>query len=384
MELKELERHLLTLATLPQTGAPFISCYLNLELGSPAYHQALDERARVVRRTLAGRSRRQFEEALGQIESYLRHDIHAGAAGVAIFACAEEQPFFLPLQFAVPLPNWVVVDVVPNIYHLLELKDTYDRYVVLFCAETWARVLGLNLGRAIEDIRKELRQLHDRPDRDSTRDRYRNLRQQQTHQFINDLIRIVNQMMSAGGYAHLVLAGHHNILSQVRNALPTHLEAKVVDIIPATEYDRVKDVIAATLVSFVEQEERESQAVAERLQREVNTNGLAVTGTHASFEALRRGQVDTLVVAKAYEPGIGWTCRDCEAAGVGAPTSARCSQCHSTRIRKFNVKEEMARMAEATGSAVEVVNHSEALMRVGGVGCLLRFAGPEKYSAKAA
>jgi len=66
MELKELERHLLTLATLPQTGAPLISCYLNLELGLPAYHQALDERARVVRRTLAGQSRQQFEEALGR------------------------------------------------------------------------------------------------------------------------------------------------------------------------------------------------------------------------------------------------------------------------------------------------------------------------------
>ena len=40
------------------------------------------------------------------------------------------KPFFLPLQFRAPLPNWVAVGSTPNIYHLVELKDTYDRFVV--------------------------------------------------------------------------------------------------------------------------------------------------------------------------------------------------------------------------------------------------------------
>ena len=41
-------------------------------------------------------------------------------------------------------------------------------------------------------------------------------------------------------------------------------------------------------------------------------------------------------------------------------------------------------MAERSGSEVEIVNHSDALMRLGGVGCLLRFPVPEKYRAAAA
>ena len=61
-----------------------------------------------------------------------------------------------------------------------------------------------------------------------------------------------------------------------------------------------------------------------------------------------------------------------------------CSQCGARRIREFNVKEELVRMAEQMESGVEVVNHSDALMRLGGVGCLLRFLRSEEYPAKAA
>ncbi|MEE9550942.1 MAG: hypothetical protein V3W08_11165 [Candidatus Binatia bacterium] len=37
------------------------------------------------------------------------------------------------------------------------------------------------------------------------------------------------------------------------------------------------------------------------------------------------------------------------------------------------IKEEMVRMAEEHGCTVEIVNQSEALMQLGGVGCLLRY-----------
>jgi hypothetical protein len=95
MEPKEFQRHVLPLATLPQTGAPVISCYLNLEQARSSYHQALDERVRVLRRTLDGEPRCQFERALGQIEEYLRHDIVADTAGLAVFARSGDHPFFL-------------------------------------------------------------------------------------------------------------------------------------------------------------------------------------------------------------------------------------------------------------------------------------------------
>src|SRR6266700_1174131 len=71
-------------------------------------------------------------------------------------------------------------------------------------------------------------------------------------------------------------------------------------------------------------------------------------------------------------------------AGVEPLPVKICSECLSKEIRELNLKEEIVRMAEITGSRVEVVNHSDALMRLGGIGCLLRFLGPERYGAVAA
>ena len=53
MEVKELQQHIRTLATLEETSAPVISCYLNLEKGPLAAHNALEARARQVKKSLA-------------------------------------------------------------------------------------------------------------------------------------------------------------------------------------------------------------------------------------------------------------------------------------------------------------------------------------------
>ena len=163
-------------------------------------------------------------------------------------------------------------------------------------------MLGLHVGTVIDDIWKQFPEPRDRASRGWTREQYQNDRQQQTNGFISDLVGELSQFMFAGRYGHLILAGHPRVTSRIRKALPNHVAAKLVDVVPASEFDRPSDVVAATLVSFVEQEERESQAAVERLQREIDTHGLAVVGTAATFEALKWGQVYMVVLAKAYDP----------------------------------------------------------------------------------
>ena len=46
MELKESQRHILMLATLPQAAAPVVSCYLYREHGQPDSRQLLEGRVR--------------------------------------------------------------------------------------------------------------------------------------------------------------------------------------------------------------------------------------------------------------------------------------------------------------------------------------------------
>jgi peptide subunit release factor 1 (eRF1) len=134
----------------------------------------------------------------------------------------------------------------------------------------------------------------------------------------------------------------------------------------------------------VEHEELESQAIAERLTQQVHAHGLAVAGTSATLEALRRGQADYLVVANAYDPGLGWECRRCGHTTVEPIRRGVCPACRLGCLRCFDLKAEIVRLAEVSECGVEVVEHSDVLMALGGVGCLLRYLAPETYAPAAA
>jgi ribosomal protein L30E len=150
--------------------------------------------------------------------------------------------------------------------------------------------------------------------------------------------------MASGGHTHLILAGNPQMTAQVRQALPRHLATRLVGTITA----RNSEVVAATLALFVEQEERESQSIADELERKIRIGGLATVGPEASMEVLKRGQADVLVLAKD--------------------------------MPDLEIREELVRLAEQTQCQVEVVNYSDFLMEFGGVGCLLRYLLPEQYA----
>lgn len=373
MELKNLQKHIRTLATLPAAEAPVISCYLNLEAGLPWYRHALDERVSLLRKSLTGITRKYFEEALGHIETFIAAELCLDAKGAAIFARGGAQPFFLPLQFQVPLPNWTAVYPTPNIYHLIELKDTYHRFVVLFSTEQSARIMEINLGEITEQVWRERPELRDRVSMEWTKEHYQHHRKTQTDQFIQEKIRILDRLMSEGGHTHLILAGDARMTARVKQALPKHLLAKLIDSVAASPRDKLSDVVAATVSSFVAQEEMESLAMVDGLQREINTNGLAVAGTEASLTALMWGQADVLIMAKTYEPAPGWACASCAMKSDKSPTPKACPQCGEKNIHELNLKEEMLRLAEKHGCQVEIATHSDLLLKLGGVGCLLRF-----------
>lgn len=384
MKTRELEGHIRTLATLAESEAPVISCYLEVGNGSPGFHKVLNDRVQTLRQSLRGNALRPFEEALSTIRTYLQTEIATWSRGVALFARAGEQPFFLPLQFRVPLPNWVAVGSTPNLYHLVELKDNYDRYVILLATETCARIISVNLGSVTEQIWRTRPELRSRVGHEWTKDHFQDHRRERTNQFVNDLLRSLERVISDGGYGHLILAGSARVISAVKKALPKSLAAKLIDTVPAAASDQVSDVVTSTLQSFLEHEELESQAIAERLVSQIYTHGLAVAGTCGTMQALKNGQADFLVVAKSYDPGMGWECRRCGKTELTLPHPNLCPACRLGLLREFDIREEMVRLAERLECGVEVVEHSDVLMNLGGVGCLLRFLAPAGYIHAAA
>ncbi len=371
--LEDLKEHIALLARVEQSDAPFISCYFNLENEQPRWRDVLEERASILRRIFKGDDRSHLEKVLTNIESWLASNVLPEAKGVAIFARSIfGGSFMLPMQFAVALPNLVAIYPTPNIYHLMELKDNYHRYIVMIATTDWARILEVNLGAAT--IRAWINEpdLRMRVEQEWSRSHFQVHQPHRGERFVQEKIAVLEQLMQYGGHTHLILAGDPKITQRVYRALPQELLDKLVDIVPADAGDQQSDVVMATLASFICHEEQESRSVADRLIEGLRRQNLAVAGSAATLDALRWADVDTLVMARDYQPDPGWECASCKAAGTETPDTATCSHCGEAAVRPLDLKEKLLRLAGQLECPVEVVEKADVLLSLGGVGCLLR------------
>ena len=380
MDRTDLNAHVRALAALPETDVPMVSCYLGITRGRLSRPEAFEERVRKLRSALSGRARRDLQNAIEPIRCFINSKLLPDASGAAIFSRAGAERFFLPLQFYIPLPDWMAVDTVPNIYHLVELKDTYDRYVVVLCSKQDVRILEVNLGAVTKDLLRKRPELRKRLGREWTKLHYQKRRRHHARGFFQEQAKLLQRLVVAGGYGHLILAGHPVATARMRETLPKGLASKLVGRVPASTRTPLSDVVEASISAFATEEERESQGVALKLVEQLCSGGLATAGTGASLQVLSEGCADVLVVTAAYSPAPVRTCQVCHLLQEEVRGPSACPECASEEWREFDPKEEMVRLAEQTGCAVEVVNQSEALNRLGGVGCLLRFRLPDDKS----
>ena len=61
MEIKNLQKHIRTLAILEETEAPVVSCYLNLEGGEKGFRDFLNERTHILSGTHTGQIRQYLD-----------------------------------------------------------------------------------------------------------------------------------------------------------------------------------------------------------------------------------------------------------------------------------------------------------------------------------
>ncbi len=371
---EELSDSILTLADIEESPAPFISCYLNIENGQKSALETIEHRARLLRRILKGKDLENFDESIGAIKSYVKRELLPEAKGLAFFVRSSfEKEFYMPLQFAVPLPNKLRLYPTPNIYNLIELKDTYERYLLMIATTEWVRIIEVNLGAATVQTWSEHPGRRDRVGEGWSETQYQLFRNHRENQFLQEKLATLEKLMHSDDHSHLIIAGDPQITARIRGALTPHLNSKLMDIIPASHRDAETDIVTATLSIFVEQEEQDSQSIADRLIQAVRTQGPAAVGAKDCLHKLRQGKVDTLVMLQDYHPDPGWVCSTCDEMGENPPETDLCAHCNSNTVRPADLREELVRQAGKIDCPVEVVECSDVLLELGGVGCLLRF-----------
>ena len=147
--------------------------------------------------------------------------------------------------------------------------------------------------------------------------------------------------MSKRGHNALIIVGESRCVNTLREALPKHLQSKVVDQIRTGISDeRIHGILESAIESYLNVENMESQSMVKNLFRAMRTNGMATLGFGNTLEALKIGQASHLVISSSLP--------------------------HRSR-------ETLVRIASQHGIPIETVKNSNLLLEQGGVGALLRY-----------
>ncbi|MFH1375008.1 MAG: hypothetical protein ABII79_14585 [bacterium] len=285
------------------------------------------------------------------------------------------------MKFSVPVPTWVSVDTLPNIYHLVELNDRYQRYVVLLSSPNSARIFDIALGEVSKQLLMQKPSLRKRVGREWTRVHYQNHLRERDLRFLREKVAILDHLLSDKGSGYLVLAGDSHISEEIRSALPKHLAALVVDVVPLGRNISEDEIVNSSLQSIIAAQERESEAPVEKLLKAFYKDDLAVVGVAECLQSLARHQADMLLIANDGDLGRARLCLACGWAVTGRPLPDACMECGGELSPARDAREELVRLAGIAGRPVETVTKSAQLSALGGAGCLLRYAtvGSKKH-----
>jgi hypothetical protein len=305
---------------------------------------------------------------LAPVASFLSEQVHPDARSAAIFSrSVYGGAFFLPLQFAAPLPDALTVGPVPDLFQLVALQDRYHRFVVLLATRHSASVLEVDLGAA-----SLVAWLGSTVFEDARRTGPSGERSPAGKSWVAKAVTLLERVVVERDHTHLMLAGDPDVTARCRRALPAPLREILVATIAASEHHAIADIVAATTSVFVDWEEQASQATAARFVDAVRNNGPAAVGVSACFEALRARRAELLLLARRRLPQPGWRCTTCSAMRLRRSPPAACTECGRHTVWHTDATVELVRLARQRDCAVEFVEHCDPLMALGGIGCVLK------------
>lgn len=357
-------------------GLPVVSLYLNAQ----ANQQGRDQYDRFIRREFSARAKtfeprtpegESFRRDAERIEKYLAEEVRPSASGIAIFACAGKDEFFLPVQVDVPIERHQLFAFNrPHLYPLARLMNEYRRYAVLVADTNRARIFVFGRGQILAAAEVQSETTNRSQIGGWSQMRYQrhvdNLHQHHS----KDVVEALDRIVSEEGIENVIIAGDEVIIPLLRQQMSPELAKKTEDTMRLGIRTTEQEIMERTLETFRARDaEIDKERVAE-LKDAVRGTGLGVAGAADTLAALSSGQVDELFltagmteiehepdevnsVLKAYGPN-----------GESAPLD-------TTKPRV--VVDELIRRAKETGARIHFIEDTSLLTSMGGVGATLRY-----------
>jgi len=370
---EQLER----LAAFEPQGVPVVSLYLNLtpdQHGRDSYAQfcrkAFGERLKSFREGSAEHA--SLERDVERINSYLENELSRSSNGLALFSSSGSGEFFEALQLdATVAEHWLFIGELPHLYPLAVLIEQYPRYAVVQLDTNRARIFVFGLG----SVEKEKQVTGVKTRRTSmggwSQARYQRHAEQFHLHHVKEVATELDRIVRADNIQHIIVVGDDVVVPLLRQALPTQLDDKIVDVMKLDRHAGDDEIAAATLdVVRQKDAETDSERVAEVIDA-WRAGGLGVAGPEATLRALQMKQVEELLMTatpRGLKP-VGKVVGDETRPPVAAVTSAA----NRPDDKQLQLAEELVARATENGARIRVIEDPALLQAHGGVAAALRF-----------
>ncbi len=323
---------------------------------------------------LAKEVKRSLEDDLQMFHDIVQHDVTSATQGLALFADGGPR-LFERVELPLPLLNRVVIEPSPHVRPLVHALSLMEPFIVakvtrdessLYVVDEW--------GVAREDdMTGPWLRTSDRETGELSVKRYFAAARQDSlvEQHFKEVGASLAKLIDATGASRVVLCALHDIAVNFKRGLPQATAARVVGEIAFDPAITVGQMLAPARVAVQEARTRELDELAERIKDNVGSAGRGAAGFDDVLGALTRGQVQTLLVDRAYR-SAGWRCADCS--WVGLTPAESCPLCGGKTLPLDDAVGELIRLAVLQNAQIEVGEGLSALADMGGVAALLRYA----------
>jgi peptide subunit release factor 1 (eRF1) len=310
-------------------------------------------------------------ESFARIERWLAEEFREENRGVVIYTEVGGD-WFEAVQFPVAVQNRFVLGDRPVVAPLAQVLESYDHYGVVLLDREHVRILSVYLGTLLDEIEvrgEPFPTPHNVQAGGYSQKRFQRRKDEETKHFFKEFTREVEEFVRRYQPDHLVILGTEENVAKFRDFLPEKLQEMVVYTGAMSVDDPASEVMQRLEPHLSAERERESEEMLETLRSRVSQDYLATAGVQATLTALQEGKVDTLVVARNLDRQ-GVRCQQC--GFVYARPIESCTYCGSRDTVDVDAGEELVRLAEGQGAAVQFVDDG-VLADLSGAGALLRF-----------
>jgi peptide subunit release factor 1 (eRF1) len=355
--------------TLLERSGPFVSVYLNTEGAREDAAEELELRWRGMRDKALEEGA--SETALAAIDG-IASGAHRKGDGLAVFAAGDE--IILRRFLSRPVADSISVGATARVLRLLEWQQDNPRYAVVLSDRRGAEIHVIS-GHETETT-AEVEGSDDWPIQKVapggwSQRRFQNRAENSWEANAKTVVDELAKIASAEDLDFVVIAGDVRAIQFIKEHLPQEIAATTFEL--ATEphqLDDIREELDKTAAAWVGQSVEETLA---KFQEERGQNDLAVEGKEATFEALRKAQVDKLLISPGRVDEVAYFSRsDLTQASLDRKQLA---ELNMTDIEEADAADVLVRAAIGTGARVIAI--PELGKQHGpreGVGALLRYA----------